>query len=66
MSQMQAQARGGAGAFDFEQTIFLNRTMFDDKMYLRYGFTAKDFQRAIVKYGIYDQRMKEAKELEQQ
>jgi len=38
--------------------------MFDDKMYLKTGYSGKDLQRAIVKHGIYAERMKEAKELE--
>mmetsp|Transcript_32862 Transcript_32862/g.50240 ORF Transcript_32862/g.50240 Transcript_32862/m.50240 type:complete len:82 (+) Transcript_32862:774-1019(+) len=38
--------------------------MFDDRMYLKTGFTGKDLQRAIMKHGIYEERMKEAKEIE--
>lgn len=41
------------GKFDFEQTVLLNRTMFDDKMYIKTGHTGTDLQRAIVHYGIY-------------
>ena len=54
----------GAGNFDFDQTVILNRTMFDDKMYVKTGFTGKDLQRAIQKHGIYEERMREAEELE--
>lgn len=54
------------GAFDFEQTVLLNRTMFDDKMYLKTGFSGKDLERAIHKFGIYAERMEEAKKLEDQ
>ena len=43
----------------------MNRTMFDDRMFLKKGFTSQDLQRAIVKYGIYEERMKEAQELEE-
>lgn len=39
--------------------------MFDDKMYIKTGFTGKDLQRAVKKYGIYDRKMKEARQLEQ-
>jgi response regulator of citrate/malate metabolism len=39
--------------------------MFDDKMYLKTGFTGKDLQRSIKKYGIYDRKMAEAKKMEQ-
>jgi hypothetical protein len=39
--------------------------MFDDKMFVRTGYSGKDLQRAIVKYGIYDERMKQAKEIEE-
>ena len=46
---------------DYEQSILMNRTMFDDKMYLNTGFTGKDLQRAIMQHGIYDERLKEAK-----
>ena len=40
--------------------------MFDDKMYIKTGFSGKDLQRSIVKHGIYDERMKEASDLEEQ
>jgi len=40
--------------------------MFEDKMYLKTGIAGKDLQRAIHKYGIFDRRMKEAKELKEQ
>ena len=43
----------------------LNKTMFDDKMYLRTNFSGKDLQRAIKKHGIYDQKIAAAKKLEQ-
>jgi hypothetical protein len=39
--------------------------MFDDKMYLKTGYTGKDLQRSIKKHGIYDRKMAEAKKLEQ-
>lgn len=39
--------------------------MFDDKMYLKTGFTGKDLARAVKKYGIYDRKMKQAREMEQ-
>ena len=55
------QAEGAGGKFDFEQTVLLNRTMFDDKMYLKTGFQGRDLQKAIMKFGIYDERMAEAK-----
>ena len=38
--------------------------MFDDKMFIKTSYNGKDLQRAIVKHGIYDERMKEAKEIE--
>jgi len=60
------QSQNSNAKFDFEQTVLLNRTMFDDKMYLKTGYTGKDLQRAIMKHGIYDERMKEAEELEQE
>ena len=52
--------QGGAGQpkFDEEKTIFFNKSIFDDKMYLSYGFTGKDLQRAIVKHGLFDERLK--------
>jgi hypothetical protein len=39
--------------------------MFDDKMFLKTGFTGKDLSRALVKHGIYDEKMKEAKLIEE-
>jgi hypothetical protein len=33
-------------------------------MYIQTGYTGKDLQRAIVKHGIYADRMKEAEELQ--
>ena len=33
-------------------------------MYLNTGFSGKDLQRAIVKHGIFDERMKEAQMME--
>ena len=62
--QLQHVQTSAQGNFDFESTVLLNRTMFDDKMMIRTGFSGKDLQRAIIKHGIYDQRMKQAKELE--
>lgn len=50
---------------NLEQTIVMNRTMFDDRMFLKKGYTSQDLQRAIVKYGIYEERMKEAREIEE-
>ena len=47
-----------------EQTVLLNKTMFDDKMYLRTGLTGKDLARAIKKHGIYDTKIAQAKKLE--
>lgn len=40
--------------------------MFDDKMFIKTGYSGQDLQRAIVKHGIYKQRMDEAKQLEEQ
>jgi len=60
----QMMNKGGQDNFDFEQTILLNRTMFDDKMYMQTGFSGKDLQRAITKHGILAERMQEAKKLE--
>ena len=34
--------------------------MFEDKMYIKTGFSGKDLQNAIHKFGIYAERMKEA------
>jgi hypothetical protein len=56
------QGGGGAPAYDEEKTVFLNKTMFDDRMYMRVGFTGKDLQRAIVKHGIFEEKLKEKKE----
>lgn len=39
----------------------MNKSIFDDRMYVKYGFTGKDLQRAIVKYGILDERLKQKK-----
>jgi len=33
--------------------------MFDDRMYMRVGYTGKDLQRAIVKFGIFEEKLKE-------
>lgn len=35
-------------------------------MCLKTGFTGKDLSRALIKHGIYDQKMKEAETIEQQ
>lgn len=40
LNQMQQVA--SAGNFDFETTVLLNRTMFDDKMMIKTGFSGKD------------------------
>lgn len=53
LTQMQHSKTQEAN-FDFEQTVLLNRTMFDDKMYVKTGYSGKDLQRAIMKLGIYD------------
>ena len=45
--------------------MVLNKTMFDDRMYLKTGFTGKDLQRGIKKFGIYDRKMAEARKLEE-
>ena len=46
------------GQYDFEQTILLNKVMFEDKMYLKTGYSGQDLERAIHKFGIYAERMK--------
>jgi len=38
----------------------LNKTMFEDKMYIKTGISGKELTRAIHKFGIYDRRVKEA------
>ena len=61
-----AQTQGaGQGNFDLEQTVLLNKTMFEDKMYIKTGFSGKDLQRAIHVHGIYAERMKEAEAIQQ-
>ena len=62
---MQNRGQVDGQNYDLEQTVLLNKTMFDDKMYLKTGFTGKDLQRAVRKYGIYDRKMKEARQIEQ-
>ena len=39
--------------------------MFEDKMYVKTGYSGKDLDRAIYAYGIYNERMKEAEALQQ-
>ena len=63
--QMQNRGQVDGANYDLEQTVVLNKTMFDDKMYLKTGFTGKDLQRAVRKFGIYDRKMKEARQIEQ-
>ena len=63
--QMQNRGQVDGQNYDLEQTVVLNKTMFDDKMYLKTGFSGKDLQRAVRKFGIYDRKMKEARQLEQ-
>ena len=43
-----------------EKTILLNKTMFDDRMYLKTGFTGKDLGRAVLKFGIDKERKEKA------
>lgn len=38
--------------------------MFEDKMYLKTGYSGKNLQCAIHKFGIYKERMEEAKKLQ--
>lgn len=45
--------------YDEEQTIFFNKSIFDDRMYIKYGYSGKDLQRAIVKHGLFDERLKQ-------
>ena len=40
--QLQTVSSQTQGNFDFESTVLLNRTMFDDKMMIRTGFSGKD------------------------
>jgi len=63
LSKMNQMEQAG-GKFNFEQTVMLNKVMFEDKMYLKTGFSGKDLLRAIKRFGIADERMKEAKEIE--
>ena len=49
---------GEKPSFDEEQTIFINKSIYDDRMYIKTGFTGKDLQRAIVKHGLFDERLK--------
>jgi len=64
--QLQSIQMQESSGVDFDSTILLNRTMFDDKMFIKTGYSGQDLQRAIVKYGIYKQRMDEAKKLEEE
>ena len=47
-----------------EKTILLYRAQWDDKKYLETGFSGKDLQRAIMKHGIYAEKMKQADALQ--
>ncbi len=60
----QTQGMGNAN-FDLESTVLLNKTMFEDKMYIKTGFNGKDLQRAIHVHGIYAERMREAEAIQQ-
>lgn len=40
--------------------------MFEDRMYLKTGYSGKDLQRAIHKFGIYKERMAEAQKIQDQ
>ena len=39
--------------------------MYEDSVFIKTGISGKDMQRALVKYGILEQRMKEANEIRQ-
>mmetsp|Transcript_3746 Transcript_3746/g.6389 ORF Transcript_3746/g.6389 Transcript_3746/m.6389 type:complete len:118 (+) Transcript_3746:576-929(+) len=54
---LEKQRASDGQQFDLQQTMLLNKTMFDDMMYIKEGFTAKDLQRALVKYGIHEERL---------
>jgi hypothetical protein len=62
MKQREAQG-GPPGGYDLENTILLNKMMFEDRMYLKTNYTGKDLQRAIHKHGIYKEKMEEADKL---
>ena len=40
--------------------------MFEDRMFISTGFSGKDLQRAIHKFGIYKERMAEAQKIQDQ
>ena len=50
--------------FDFEQNILMNKTLIEDRMYMKTGIEGKDLQRAVIKYGIHEAAIKKAKQLE--
>ena len=51
---------------EFDQTIMINKTMFEDKMYVKTNISGKDLQRAIHRFGIYEARLKEAQAMRDQ
>ena len=64
--QQQARAQGGyAYAHDLETKVIRAKAHFDDMMYLQQGITGKELLKAVMENGVYDERMKEAKKLEE-
>lgn len=56
----------GISHIDLEQTEKLNKIMFDDYMYLQRGFSGQDLERALIKYGILEQKEREIQRLKEE
>ncbi len=49
--------QGSGQNIDFQQTLLLSTKQYDDRVFLKTGFTDKEVRRAIHKHGIYNQRL---------
>lgn len=56
----------GISHIDLEQTEKLNKIMFDDYMYLQRGFSGQDLERALIKYGILEQKEREIQRIKEE
>ena len=66
MEILTKKIQGQNTHIDLEQTEKLNKIMFDDYMYLQRGFSGQDLERALIKYGILEQKEKEMQRMKEE
>ena len=65
--QRQASRKGGyLVADELEAAVLRAKAQFDDAMRIEHGITGKELLVGVMKNGVYEERMAEAKRVEQE